>query len=156
MENKLKTYRVNYVNDAYWYQPSIWTFSRRSWASYPFRQIEDLIDKLELKYYPGGIIDLNKDPRFSVFNSVQKHLKTGISVNPSALKDKDNYLVYEVDENIRIILDDKSLKYLAKGLIFCTPLSYFKAIKEKEELTENQVLEFLYSKGFFEISKANK
>ncbi len=104
------------------------------WASYPFRQIEDLVDKLELKYYPGGIIDLNKDPRFSVFNSVQKHLKTGISVNPSTLKDKDNYLVYEVDENIRIILDDRSLKYLAKGLIFCTPLSYFKAYKRKRRV----------------------
>lgn len=156
METKLKTYRVNYVNNAYWYQPSIWTFSRRSWASYPFKEIENLIDKLELNYYPGGIIDLNNDPRHRVFNAVQRHLKTCISINPSSLKDKDNYLVYEVDENVRVILNDKSLKHLARGLIFCVPLAYFKAIKEKEQLSENQVLEFVYSKGFFEISKTNK
>ncbi|WP_029513385.1 MPN499 family protein [Mycoplasmopsis primatum] len=150
---KIKSYRVNYVNGAYWYQPSLWTFSKREWAARPFKSIEDLISKLELNRYPGGIIDINKDPRFVTFNNIQQVLKTGISINPSAIKEKDNLFTFEIAPKIQVILNDKSLKSLRTGKLFCIPLSTFQVELEKNELCDDEVLQFLYVKNNFEISK---
>ncbi|MBZ4195426.1 MPN499 family protein [Mycoplasma tauri] len=153
---KLKTHRVNFVSGAYWYQPSIWTFSRRLWAARPFKNIEDLIIHCDLHHYPGGIIDLNKDPLFKTFNSVQKALKTGISVNTSTLLSNGNRLEFNILDSIVVVLDDLSLEYIKKGLIFCIPTYTFKEELKDYNLEEGEKLEFIYRKKEFEIKKVKK
>lgn len=156
---KIKVYKVNIIENRYWYCPSLFTFSRRLWASRPFTTLEELMRHLEIKYNPG-YFNFNGDLRFKAFNELQRVHKVGISINPSAVKDKDNYFKFHISENVEVVLDDLSLKLISKGRSFACPMHFFDDLYleyfDEKKVTKNQKLRLTWRKYFFDIEVVEK
>ncbi|WP_027120540.1 MPN499 family protein [Mycoplasmopsis lipofaciens] len=152
MNVKHNIYKINFIADKYWYQPSMWTLSRRLWAGRPFLNLTDLINSLDIKYQPS-FFSFNGDPRFFHFNNIQKNYGCEFSINPSSIKDKNNSFIIKINSQIHIIIDDLGIKYIKQGYIFGAPIYYYEDLLKSNNVLENEILEIRWRKKYFEISK---
>ncbi|UUD35187.1 hypothetical protein NPA07_05280 [Mycoplasmopsis caviae] len=157
--NKIKTYKVNIIENKYWYCPSLFTFSRRLWASRPFSTLEELARNLEIKYN-AAYYNFNGDLRFKAFNELQKMHKSGISINSTALKESGNSLKFDISENVEVILDDLSLKLIKKGKSFSCPMHFFDELYleyfDEKKVTKDQKIRLTWRKYYFDIEVVGK
>ncbi|UUD37234.1 Uncharacterised protein [Mycoplasmopsis californica] len=151
MSSSLNNLRINYVDGRYWIVPSIFTFSRRKWASFPFKNLDLLFEKLDLNIMPTAF-NFNGDKTFKHFNDIQKKLGYLIKLENQNFSEKSTILL-KIFENLFIKLDEKSIKLIRSGRIFGCPKHYFEHLLITEKVTPEEKLILTWRKNYFIINK---
>ncbi|AQT41443.1 hypothetical protein MSHv_04470 [Mycoplasmopsis synoviae] len=113
IEDKIKKFKVNHINNKWWFQPSIWSLSFTNWAYRPFNTFDEFLKSIKMQDRPI-YISLNSDKEFLLFNQVQRQYNKTLRLNKNlVLSKKEIYL--KLTENIYIYLDEKAIKDIKKG-----------------------------------------
>ncbi|MEX0364053.1 HAD family hydrolase [Mycoplasmopsis synoviae] len=151
IEDKIKKFKVNHINNKWWFEPSICSLSFTNWAYKPFNTFDEFLKSIKMQDRPI-YISLNSDKEFLLFNQVQRQYNKTLRLNKNlVLSKKEIYL--KLTENIYIYLDEKAIKDIKKGYQFAFPTKYFEE-KTKElnlKLKQDLVYVFKYSKFDFKL-----
>lgn len=155
-EEKIKKYKLNVMDNGWWYQPSIWTMSLTKWAYRPFKNYQDFLKYIKKTNDPI-YLSLNGDYQFKVFNQIQKYYNNNLRLDYKSLLNKREIYLKLTDE-IYIYLNQKTLKQIQVGKVFGFPSIYFETkVKELNyKIDKNLVYVFKYKKFSFELQIMDK
>lgn len=155
-EEKIKKYKLNVMDNGWWYQPSIWTMSLTKWAYRPFKNYQDFLKYIKKTNDPI-YLSLNGDYQFKVFNQIQKYYNNNLRLDYKSLLNKREIYLKLTDE-IYIYLNQKTLKQIQIGKVFGFPSIYFETkVKELNyKIDKNLVYVFKYKKFSFELQIMDK
>ncbi len=111
--------KINCFSNGYWYYPSIFTFSKRGWASKPFKTLDDLFVALELKNKPYKISSNGGECTIDVFNYAQRKNEFSFLLDKKQKIDKDFLFEEIINNKLKIAWNYKSIKKIFAG---CIPL----------------------------------
>ncbi|WP_027334323.1 MPN499 family protein [Mycoplasma elephantis] len=149
--DNLSNIKINYIDGRYWIVPSIFTLSRRKWASFPFKNLDLMFEKLELNILPVTL-NFNGDVEFIHFNNIQKKHGLNIKLENKELN-KNSTISFKIFNNLFINLDYKSLKLIKKGLFFSCPKHYYENLLLKLKILPNEKLTITWRRNYFIIDK---
>lgn len=119
IEDKIKKFKVNHINNKWWFQPLICSLSFTNWAYKPFNTFDEFLKSIKMQNRPI-YISLNSDKEFLLFNQVQRQYNKTLRLNKNlVLSKKEIYL--KLTENIYIYLDEKAIKDIKKRISICIP-----------------------------------
>lgn len=141
--------KINFVNNLFWLAPSFSSyFKGRNFGYTPFKTLEDLINKTEIKnsnlYFSFNSL---KEINYDFYNKIQKIKDLNFRLNKENLYkiEKNGFIDDDsIDDRIVVRWDLKSLKWIQKGY-----LPFF----EKDYIIENFKDSNLEKKTFIRWSK---
>lgn len=151
--------KVNINSDGYWFVPSsikLFTSHSRDYVIKNSKSLSDIIKYNQL-VFGNYYFSFNKDHDFEAFNQLQKlsefnHIKlTKKEINEI---EQNKFIYFDIDNNIKIKLDEKSLYYIYSGYSFFVDKNYFnnlvkyyQSIDKQNETRDNWI--FIWNRKEF-------
>lgn len=150
--------KINFVNDKFWFNPSLITTSKRLWAPRPYKNLKKLL-VVEKLWDKDLVIDLNGDADHKILRQLLQYKD-----NPFKIKKEDFLQITKVGfvdiklnkSKIYLRFDKKGFNLLKKGILPFYQYYYLRSLRPKN--TPNSELTYLIWRkdGFSEISKKLK
>jgi hypothetical protein len=128
MEKIISKIKINHFSSGWWYQPSIWTTSKRRWAARPYANLQKLLKNEEI-LDKNFVLSLNGDKDLKVFRWIanEKNYKTFFNNEQIRMLNKDETIEERIPKcKIIIYWDLKGYKLLNKGVLPYFELSCLK------------------------------